>query len=63
MNIQELLENIEFLNNPDQVISLSMYMVMKDGTIKFANLESNAREELKNKFIAHLNQRLGGFKL
>jgi hypothetical protein len=58
MTIDQLRNRLSFLNDANEHISLSMYLILKDGDIRFANLEETVRNELKNKFLAYLNGRI-----
>lgn len=58
MTLEQLRIRLAFLNNRDEHIGLSMYIVFRNNDIRFANLEDEAREDLKNNFIAYLNSRI-----
>ncbi|HEV7348339.1 anti-phage protein KwaB [Telluribacter sp.] len=57
MTIQELREKISFLYDSGNAISLSMYMILNSGEIRFANLEEETRGDLKEKFLNYLSER------
>jgi hypothetical protein len=58
MTLEELKNKLTFLNDINTPISLSMYILKKDGTIRFTNLEESVRSEIKEKFISYLNYRV-----
>lgn len=58
MTIEQLRNRLSFLNDVNEHKSLSMYLILKNGDIRFANLEEAVRNELKNKFVAYLNGRI-----
>ncbi len=58
MTIEQLRNRLSFLNDANEHKSLSMYLILKNGDIRFANLEEAVRNELKNKFVAYLNGRI-----
>lgn len=58
MTVEQLRNRLSFLNDVNEHKSLSMYLILKNGDIRFANLEEAVRNELKNKFVAYLNGRI-----
>lgn len=58
MTLQQLNDRLAFLNNENEQKGLSMYIVFKDGSIRFANLESTVRSELQSKFTTYILGRL-----
>lgn len=58
MTLNELRTKLAFLNDTRNPLSLSMYILKKDGTIRFANVEESVRIEMKDKFISYMNNRL-----
>ncbi|WP_293300243.1 anti-phage protein KwaB [Pedobacter sp. UBA4863] len=58
MTIEQLRNRLSFLNDANEHISLSMYLILKNGDIRFANLEEAVRNELKTKFLNYLNGRI-----
>ena len=47
MTLEELKSKLSFLNDTTIPGSLSMYILKKDGTIRFTNLEESVRNEMK----------------
>jgi hypothetical protein len=58
MTLDQLRDRLAFLNDINEHIGLSMYIIFKDGDIRFANLEESARDDLKTNFINYLNNRI-----
>lgn len=58
MTLNNLNERLSFLDDNNHAIGLSMYIILKDGQVRFANLETSVRDELKKKFIKYLHNRL-----
>jgi len=58
MTLPELSESIQFLNDNNIPKELSMYVVKGDLTIRHANLEESARNDLKNRFLTYLYRRV-----
>ena len=58
MTLEQLQQRLAFLSDTNEHTSLSMYIILKDESIRMANLEVSVRQEMKNKFIAYLNSRI-----
>ena len=61
MTKEQLTSNVSFLTEPNQVIGLSMYVVLKiesGDVVRLADLDEPVRIELKNQFVSHLTARL-----
>ncbi|MCF6407787.1 DUF4868 domain-containing protein [Chitinophaga filiformis] len=58
MTLEQLRSRLAFLNDGNEHIGLSMYIIFKNGDIRFSNLGDSAREELKDNFIKYLNNRI-----
>lgn len=58
MTLEQIRNKLSFLNDASVHTSLSMYLILKNGDIRFANLEEVVRNELKNKFLTYLHGRI-----
>jgi hypothetical protein len=63
MNRQEFTSRLGFLNAGEETIGLSMYIILKDGTVRFANLKESVREELLANFLRNIDTRLASDNL
>ncbi|WGQ11383.1 anti-phage protein KwaB [Pedobacter gandavensis] len=60
MNKEELIEKLGYYLNPENGIGAALYFVLKDGeesTIKFANVEEDAKQELKERFLSYISDK------
>lgn len=58
MTLDQLNAKLSFLDGQDGPVSLSMYILLQGGGIRSANLEEQARSELKIRFLSYLRRRL-----
>lgn len=60
MSKEELIEKLGYYLNSENGIGAALYFVMKDGeenTIKFANVEEDAKQELKERFLSYISEK------
>lgn len=60
MSKEELIEKLGYYLNSENGIGAALYFVLKDGeenTIKFANVEDDAKQELKERFLSYISDK------
>lgn len=63
MTVEQLLENIKFLDDLTTPSTLSMYIIKNDLSIRHVNVDEPAREDLQTRFTEYLNGRLNNNEL